>query len=74
MPYFLFKISNQRSYDLVEQHAEYKQARQRVREFRTQADIEPGIVKYRLVFANDASEAKELLAAKREKSYSEDNF
>ena len=72
MHYFVFQINNHREYRCLEQFSNYRDARVHVRNLRESAE-EPGIVEFKMVFAENEAEASDLLRTRRERTPSEDD-
>ncbi len=65
MPYFVFKIYDNRTFEPIDSFAQYRDAKQRTRELR--AEIPDGeTYTFRLIYARHEAEAERLLAQKRE--------
>lgn len=65
MPYYVYRISDGNRLECLEQHAKYREARDRVREIRTgQEKDDEALV--RLIFASSEVEAERLLLTPRE--------
>ena len=65
MPYFLYKVFNNRTLEPVEAHDKYRDAKLRTRELRAEIKQDEGYT-YRLIFARNETEAERLLTQKRE--------
>jgi hypothetical protein len=63
MPYFVYRISEARELRHLATFDNYREARQKVRQLRPQA--EPG-VEYRLIFASQMGEAERILSTPRD--------
>ncbi len=65
MPYYVYRVSEDRRLECLDQHAKYREARDKVREIRTgQANDDNALI--RLIFASSEVEAERLLLTPRE--------
>ena len=65
MPYHIFEINPFKQLSFVEAHAEYRNAKQVIREMRRSGQLGTGVT-VRMMFAGDQFEAERLLKEKRE--------
>lgn len=65
MPYFLYRISQEKSLQCLDKFTKYKEARARARELRS-AQAEDDRDSIRVIFANNENEAEILLLTPRE--------
>lgn len=65
MPYFVYKIFNNRTLEPVDVHDKYRDAKVRTRELRAEVKPEDDF-SFRLVYARNETEAVRLLTQKRE--------
>ncbi len=68
MPYFIFRINNHREYMCMEQHASYRGAKTNVRKLRADTSDTAGVANFRMVFAENETDAEHLLKAKKEQA------
>ena len=73
MPYFVYRLSSDSTVppELQDQHTGYREAKAHVRELR-ELNPEEDLNNFRLIFADDAQQARILLTTKREKSQVEE--
>ncbi len=72
MPYFIYRISPQRSLTYIDEFAHYRKARDTARQMR-QTQLRDDLDTIKIIFANHRSEAEILLEARRERQPSEDD-
>lgn len=65
MPYYVYKVFQNRTLEPVETHAKYREAKLRVKDLRAELGEETDFT-YRMVFARHETEAERLLTQKRE--------
>lgn len=65
MPYFVFKLFNNRTFEPVDSFAKYRDAKQRTRALRDEIPADSDYT-YRMIFARHEAEAERLLSQKRE--------
>ena len=65
MPYYLYKVFSDKRFDLIEEHQEYRIARDKARDLRTDAPSEDVYI-IKMIFAKDTAQAEHLLKQKRE--------
>jgi len=68
MPYFVYRLSSDNTVppELQDTHEKYREAKQHVRDLRTENPNED-LNNFRLIFADDAQQARILLTTQREK-------
>ncbi len=65
MPYFVYKVFNNKTLEPVDVHDKYREAKLRARELREQIPADADFT-YRLIYARHETEAVRLLTQKRE--------
>lgn len=65
MPYFVYKVYNNRTLEPVDAHEKYRDAKVRARALRAEIGAESDYT-YRMIFARSETEAERLLTQKRE--------
>ena len=65
MPYYVYRVSEGHRLECLDQHAKYKEARDKVREIRA-GQTNDGNARVRLIFATSEVEAERLLLTPRE--------
>lgn len=65
MPYYVYKVYNNRTLEPVDVHDKYRDAKLRARDLRAELGQDADFT-YRLIFARSETEAERLLTQKRE--------
>ncbi len=65
MPYFIYRVSESRKLEYIDRKEKYREARDMVRDLRSQND-QAGVDSVRMIFAKSQAEAEKLLSAPRD--------